>query len=108
MSDDNLQWLGSWYLAQCDNDWEHSYGVTIDTLDNPGWSIKIDLTDTSLQHKTFERVEQGEANGDLDEWHRTGSWWAASLQGATFQVSCGPLDLSTAIGVFRRWVEQSN
>lgn len=106
MSDDNLTWLSQWYLSQCDNDWEHSYGVKIDTLDNPGWSITIDLTDTSLQHKAFECAEQGEPNGDLDEWRRTGSWWAASVQGGAFRVSCGPLDLSAAIGVFRQWAEQ--
>lgn len=106
MGDDNLNWLTAWYLAQCDNDWEHSYGVKIDTLDNPGWSITIDLTDTSLHHKVFEHAEKGEPNGDLDGWRRTGSWWAASVQGGAFRVSCGPLDLSAAINVFRQWAEQ--
>ncbi|MEU4549059.1 Imm53 family immunity protein [Nonomuraea dietziae] len=40
--------LQSWYASCCDDDWEHSYGVTIGTLDNPGWCMKIDLVDTSL------------------------------------------------------------
>ena len=40
---DELQLLQEWYVAQCDGDWEHSYGVKIDTLDNPGWSLKVDL-----------------------------------------------------------------
>lgn len=106
MSDDNLNWLAAWYPTQCDNDWEHSYGVKIDTLDDPGWTITIDLTDTSLQHQTFERAGQGEPSGDLDEWLRTGSWWAASVQGDAFRISCGPLDLSAAIGVFRQGAEQ--
>jgi Immunity protein 53 len=34
--------LQVWYLAQCDGDWEHRHGVTIGTLDNPGWSLRID------------------------------------------------------------------
>jgi len=36
------------YRGQCDGDWEHSYGVKIETLDNPGWLVTIDLTDTTL------------------------------------------------------------
>lgn len=107
MINDNLAWLSQWYLSQCDNDWEHSYGVKIDTLDNPGWSLKIDLTDTPMQGRPFQREEHGEISGDLDEWRQTGSWWVARVDGNTFDVACGPLDLSAAVGVFRRWVDAS-
>lgn len=31
--------LERWYASQCDDNWEHSYGIRIDTLDNPGWRI---------------------------------------------------------------------
>ena len=63
------------YLTQCDDDWEHSYGVKIDTLANLGWTLKIDLTDTALDGQAFERVMHGEPSGDFEEWRRTGSWW---------------------------------
>jgi hypothetical protein len=102
---DNLAWLTQWYLDQCDSDWEHSFGVKIDTLDNPGWSLKIDLRDTDLQAKPFNRVEHGEPASDLDEWRSLGSWCVADVKGDTFEVACGPLDLSSAIQVFRDWVE---
>lgn len=108
MRDDNLKWLGQWYASQCDSDWEHSYGVKIDTLDNPGWSLKIDLTDTPLEERAFERVEHGEPSYDLEDWQRTGSWWVAAVQGDAFVASCGPLDLPAAIGIFRQWVEQAS
>jgi len=107
MSDDNLIWLSQWYLSQCDNNWEHSFGVKVDTLDNPGWSLKIDLTDTEMRGRDFGRVEHGEPSGNLEEWQRTGSWWVARVEGDVFDVACGPLDLSAAVGVFRRWVEAS-
>jgi hypothetical protein len=107
MNEDNLNWLSQWYLAQCDGDWEHSYGVKIDTLDNPGWTIKIDLTDTPMRGIAFERIEHGKIGDDFEEWQRSGSWWVARVEGHSFDVSCGPLDLSSAIGVFRRWVEAS-
>jgi hypothetical protein len=31
-----LQWLQSWYQSRCDGEWEHNYGVKIDTLDGNG------------------------------------------------------------------------
>lgn len=105
MSDENLTWLTHWYLTQCDEDWEHSYGVKIGTLDNPGWTLKIDLRDTKLQGRTFERLERGEPASDLEEWHRIRNWLVAEVKGDAFEVACGPLDLPAAIQVFRDWVE---
>ncbi len=40
---DVLGELQGWFLAHCNGDWEHSHGVSIATLDNPGWSIEINL-----------------------------------------------------------------
>lgn len=53
---DRLGLLKEWYKSNCDGDWEHSYGIKIDTLDNPGWSIDIDLVDTILENKQFKNV----------------------------------------------------
>ena len=44
-----LEWLQKWYLEQCDGEWEHEYGVMIQTLDNPGWMVTIDLSFTDIQ-----------------------------------------------------------
>lgn len=33
-----FEWLQKWYKSQCDGDWEHEYGIKIETVDNPGWS----------------------------------------------------------------------
>ena len=46
---ENLKFLQDWYTSQCDGDWEHTYGITITTLDNPGWSITIDLENTGFE-----------------------------------------------------------
>ena len=53
-----LQRFQQWYKAQCNGEWEHSCGVGIATLDNPGWSLEIDLADTPLQHKMFTEVKR--------------------------------------------------
>ncbi|MEW1657997.1 Imm53 family immunity protein [Streptomyces sp. NPDC093707] len=39
---DPLSSLTAWYTSQCDGDREHEYGIRIETLDNPGWSVEID------------------------------------------------------------------
>ena len=105
MSGDNLAWLMRWYLAECNGDWEHSFGVKIDTLDNPGWSLKIDLRETDLQGRPFKRVKHGEPAHDLDDWRSLGSWWVADVKSDSFEASCGPLDLQEVIQLFRNWVE---
>jgi hypothetical protein len=105
MAGGSIEWLMQWYLDHCDSDWEHSYGVEIGTLDNPGWTLKIDLKDTTLEGRPFAKVAHGEPTGDLDEWKRTGSWWVADVKDGVFEAACGPLDLSATISLFRKWAE---
>ncbi|MBB5620138.1 hypothetical protein HDE69_001176 [Pedobacter cryoconitis] len=51
-----IDWISKWYIDNCDGDWEHTSGVLIETLDNPGWSIKIDLINTPLEGKQLAEV----------------------------------------------------
>ncbi len=46
-------------MAQCDGEWEHDYGIKIETLDNPGWLVSIDLLGTDLEDKSFPTIAQG-------------------------------------------------
>jgi len=48
--------LEAWYQHQCNGTWEHSFEINITTLDNPGWSISIDLTETSSANKNFVTI----------------------------------------------------
>src|SRR3954469_18783567 len=48
---DVLDQLQRWYAQHCNGEWEHSYGISIQTLDNPGWRVKIDLHQTDLESK---------------------------------------------------------
>jgi hypothetical protein len=94
---DGLTWLQGWYAAQCDGLWEHSYGVAIDTVDNPGWSIRIDLAGTSLQGKAYERREN----------HRSEHDWVVSwIADGRFHAACGPLNLNEALQLFRQWAQR--
>ena len=41
MNKDLFSWIEKWYANNCNGDWEHSYGITIETLDNPGGKLKL-------------------------------------------------------------------
>ncbi|MGN7823341.1 immunity 53 family protein [Chitinophaga sp. 22536] len=47
---DIINWISNWFLSQCDGDWEHENLIRIETTDNPGWAVTIDLTDTELDN----------------------------------------------------------
>jgi hypothetical protein len=91
-----FEWLMGWYHDQCNDDWEHTYGATIDTIDNPGWSLKIDLKDTALEGQLFPRQEHNYG-------HQT-EWWVCWTENHTFHGAGGPMQLGAMIEVFRAWV----
>ena len=65
-----LDWLTDWYASNCNQDWEHTYGISIATLDNPGWSIEIDLIDTQLEGRQLSEISM--KNSDID-WYNISS-----------------------------------
>ena len=88
---DLLKELQAWYADQCNDDWEHSYGVKIDTLDNPGWDVSIDLTETQWQgiELPLNRVDVN----DLD-WHQH------QVTGSKYLACGGPFSLGKLIQIF--------
>jgi hypothetical protein len=46
----NLEKLQNWLAEQADGEREHTYGVKIETSDNPGWILRIDLHETILEN----------------------------------------------------------
>ena len=68
--------------------------MRIDSLDNPGWIMKIGLRETPAENRVLERtrVERGE-----NDWIE---YWVADSH---FQAACGPLNLSEAIKIFVDW-----
>lgn len=88
--------LCEWYELQCADDWHEDHGIRIDTLDNPGWSLKIDLKGTRLYEKNFAeiRIERSE----LD-------WITARRNNDIFEAFGGPMSLNEMIEIFVAWVE---
>lgn len=94
-----LQRFQQWHKAQCNGEWEHSCGVGIATLDNPGWSLEIDLADTPLQHKMFTEVKR--------DYEQATEWITCFLRGGKFQGACGPEKLEEMLEIFLDWAEES-
>lgn len=113
MNDDLISWLQGWYASRCDGDWEHDYGITIGTLDNPGWYVVINLVETPLEGATFEPVERHRAERDWVEClvvdaEAEGNW-IGDVGGFQFRGAGGPHNLIEIVGIFRDWVlEQVN
>jgi hypothetical protein len=92
---DPLTWLQGWYAAQCDGEWEHEYGVTLETLDNPGWFLKADLSGTEMDGVPLAKNEIHRAEHD---------WLTTRVVENRFEAACGPLNLGEAVFQFRVWV----
>ena len=91
-----LNWLEKWYQSNCDTNWEHVYGVKIDTLDNPGWGVKINLSDTPLGGKEFKEIYIN--NGDND-------WINCRISNNVYEGAGDPFKLEEILKIFKEWVE---
>ena len=92
-----LKGLQAWFAAQCDGDWEHQYGVTIETLDNPGWRFEADLRGTSLEEKKFEEVNLSRSQQD---------WIRCRVKNKKFEGFGGPSNLEEIVDAFLRWARE--
>ncbi|WP_420596550.1 immunity 53 family protein [Deinococcus sp.] len=95
-SENPLEWLQGWYYAMCDGDWEHQSGPKISTVDNPGWTLKVNLLRTGLEAIDFEKlvIERDEHN-----------WIHCKVSEGHFYGYGGPLNLGELINVFRDWAQ---
>ena len=92
-----IKWLEEWYAKQCVDEWEHMAGVKIYTIDNPGWHIKIDIIDTDVEDKPFEKYEY-----NLDD---DNDWMFCQVKNGKFDAAGDPNKLGEIIRIFKEWVE---
>lgn len=94
-----MDWLMEWYAEECNGDWEHSYGVRMETLDNPGWKLKVDLVDTDWEGREQPRVLTDRSDTD---------WMDCRADGHVFEAHGGPGNLGEMVEAFRQFVEASS
>ena len=95
---DEIKWLENWMHAQCDEDWEHCYGVKMGTLDNPGWWVEIDIVGTSLEDKPFNTIKQ------ITDEH---NWIHCQVKEGKFDGNGDLSKLTDIIKIFKDWAEEN-
>jgi hypothetical protein len=91
--------LQSWFASECNGDWEHQFGVRIETSDNPGWIVEIDLADTVLDGVEFVPIHRPSGENDF---------LFCMVEGRKFKASAGgPNSLVTVLTVFEQWWRSS-
>ena len=48
--------LQKWFYSNCNGDWEHNQNITITTIDNPGWSVTINLENTDMDSQYLSPI----------------------------------------------------
>lgn len=95
----SLTELQNWYASNCDEEWEHYYGVQIETLDNPGWSIKVDLVGTNLEDHSFSEINCETSEED---------WYFCRVTANQFEGVGDPGKLELLINTFLNWAKSQN
>jgi Immunity protein 53 len=80
--------LQKWYFSNCNENWEYEYGLSIQSLPDPGWELNLDLLATSWEGLELE--PQSQRNSEQD-------WLHLRTTERGLQATCGPLGLSSAI-----------
>lgn len=88
--------LEAWYAAECNGEWEHTYGIAIETLDNPGWRLRVDLTETPLHDEAFTAVARERSERD---------WMHCRVKDGVFEGYGGAGNLEEIITTFLDWAE---
>jgi hypothetical protein len=93
---DGMAKLCAWYERQCVDEWHEDHGVNISTLDNPGWSLKVDLGRTNLEGREFSEIKRETSEHD---------WLVARKRGHVFEAAGGPMNLPELVDVFLSWAD---
>ena len=92
--------LIEWYRCQCDDSWEHQHGIKLDTLDNPGWMLTVDLIDTNLQGKRMIELREGFSRTE----HPVSPLWIhCSVSDNHFSGACDPSQVARLFNVFNQF-----
>jgi hypothetical protein len=94
-----LERMAAWFLKRCDGDWEHGPGVRIATLDNPGWSLHVNMTDTPMERACMSTTDIDRSKDD---------WVYCELKEGLFLGRCGPLNLTEMFAIFLAFAEAAD
>ncbi len=88
----------NWYKSNCEGDRELIEGIRIYTIDNPGWSIEINLIATNLESKDFKEIKSNYED-DLD-------WYRCWVEDKKWRGVGSPQHLETLLKIFLEWAQK--
>ena len=93
-----IEFLLAWYRSQCNGNWEHSNGITIESLSTPGWMVTIDLFETPLQDKSMPAIRHERSETD---------WLLCEVDHNRFRGQGDPQKLVPILQAFQNWAAQT-
>jgi hypothetical protein len=95
--------LQTWYSHQCNGEWEHSSGIIIQSCDNPGWWIKINLIGTPLQTRAFAEIAEGV---DVQRFALGSHWLSCHTENGIWHGAGDATKLERILEIFLAWAEE--
>lgn len=83
--------LQGWYTSQCNDVWEHSYGIEIANIDNPGWRVKVSGA-------------SGRKPVDMNTERNEEDWIVVKATGSEFVGHGGPNNLTELLALVVDWL----
>ncbi|MFT4639202.1 MAG: hypothetical protein ACI8T1_002526 [Verrucomicrobiales bacterium] len=89
-----------WYESHCNDEWEHQYGVKLETLDNPGWILTVDLIHTDLQGREMSELTEGCS----PDGHPVSPLWIhCAVTNNQFRAACDPTQIARLFEEFQKF-----
>jgi Immunity protein 53 len=102
MTSDLLPRLMRWYADHCDGEWEHDGGISITTVDNPGWWVKVRLARTGLAGRDFAVIAE---NIDTKGFPIGSRWLHCCLREGQWHGAGDETRLEEIVSIFLDWAE---
>ena len=99
-----LEEFQNWYKLQCNGVWEHSHGISIESCDNTGWWVKINLTGTSLQNQAFTEISEGV---DAKRFAVGSQWLNCRIENNTWHGAGDEAKLERILEIFLKWANSN-
>lgn len=90
-----FKWLQEWYISVLDNKTNSSTRIKIDTMDNPGWIMYIDLSNTEHEYCNVEKMSITRSKND---------WIVLHITDNIFTIYSGPQNLEEIISIFKHFI----
>lgn len=92
-----LDWIQNWFKDNCDGDWEKGEAIHITSLDNPGWDVEIDISNTSIANINIKWILN--ENGPQD-------WYGVKIEDKKFNASGDSGKLKFLLSLFKEMIEK--